>query len=118
LQLLFTKEQNFDNVSEIVKYQLPLLEDVTADIFFRTYYGLLNEVTRVTEIENLKLGGGDAKAQTLTEKLNFAELGRFPEIYNLYNDYEKGYNTPYSVAFAIQLLKKKQFDFEREYFKL
>jgi hypothetical protein len=50
--------------------------------------------------------------------LNFAELGRFPEIYNLYNDYEKGYNTPYSVGFAIQLLKKKQFDFEREYFKL
>ena len=31
---------------------------------------------------------------------------------------EKGYNTPYSVGFAIQLLKKKQFDFEREYFKL
>ena len=86
--------------------------------FFRTYYGIMNEVTRVTEIENIKLGGGDAKAQSLTDKLNFAELGRFPEIFNLYNDYEKGYNTPYSVGFAIQLLKKKQFDFEREYFKL
>ena len=100
------------------KYQLPLWESVTADVFFRTYYGIMNEVTRVTEIENIKLGGGDAKAQSLTEKLNFAELGRSPEIFNLYNDYEKGYNTPYSVGFAIQLLKKKQFDFEREYFKL
>lgn len=118
LQLMFTKEQNFANVCEIVKYQLPLYEETTADVFFRTYYGIMNEITRVTELENVKLGGGDAKAQALAEKLNFAELGRFPEIYNLYNDYEKGYNTPYSVGFAIQLLKKKQFDFEREYFKL
>ena len=52
LQLMFTKEQNFENVTEIVKYQLPLWESVTADVFFRTYYGIMNEVTRVTELKN------------------------------------------------------------------
>ena len=37
LQLMFTKEQNFENVCEIVKYQLPLLDDVTADVCYRDW---------------------------------------------------------------------------------
>jgi hypothetical protein len=120
LQMLLSKEQTFEVMQEVVSYVLPK-GTKSAYYFFAIYYGIIKEIVQISEKENYFLSTNvDSKAVEAAQKVGgFEMFGKFPEIYNLCNgDYDKGYNLPYTVGFTIMIYKKRQYDFEREYYKI